>query len=281
MNIFESLVLGVVQGFTEFIPVSSSAHLEIFPKIFGWENPSTAYDTFLHIGTLLALLVFYRARIYKYTKSLFKIFDRSGLKNIDKQNIRVIRNILISSIPAGIFGFVLQDLISDFYDSPSNDSLSNFFILVAMFLVGVAFLVIPKILRNKKFSIESLSARGSLFIGLAQIFAFFRGVSRSGITILAGQFAGLKRVDAAEFAFLMSIPIMFATSVYSVLKLFSGSPELIQRDLLASMVGLVSSFVAGSFAIKFLISYLKNNSLAIFGYYRIAFAILIFVLLVA
>lgn len=280
MDIFQAILLGAIQGLTEFIPVSSSAHLDLVPKVLGWKNPNTVFDTFIHIGTFLALLFFYRKKILKYTRSLLKIYKYSSKE--DKENILIIRNVLISTIPAFLIGIFFNNLISVFYDSSEYDEISNFFIIASMFFLGIVFIVYPSFLKNKKVSISNLSIKKSFLIGFFQIFAFFRGVSRSGITILTGQFLGLKRVDAADFSFLMSIPIIFSTSIYSIYNLLKDYTDynFSSEELFAYLLGMFSAFIFGAIAINFLLNFLKKYSLKVFGYYRIMFAVFMFILLV-
>ncbi|MCS7317078.1 MAG: undecaprenyl-diphosphate phosphatase [Candidatus Dojkabacteria bacterium] len=281
MGIIEYAVLGIIQGLTEFIPVSSSAHLDIIPKMLGWNNPSTVFDTFLHLGTLIALLIFYRGKIKKYFVSTFKsVFKKSKQTEEDRKNIKIILLILSASIPALVTGLVYNQFISDFYDSAENDHVTNILILSSMFLLGCIFIIYPKFLKKKKVDLYKFTILKSFLTGVFQIFAFFRGISRSGITIISAQFLGLKRVDAAEFSFLMSIPVISATSLYSVYKILSSNEiTQTQEELTYYVIGMVCALLSGIFAIKFLLSFLSKYSLALFGYYRIVFAIICFLIL--
>jgi len=276
MNILEAMFLGILQGLTEFIPISSSAHLDVIPKIFGWHNPSTFFDTSLHIGTFLALLVYFRKKVYVYFAVLFKfIFNKKIIQKNDKHSLLILRNIILATIPAVIIGLLFEGYITNLFDSKELDKYSNLIISLAMISMGIVLIVYTRFLRGKRIEMHNLGALRSFIIGIAQAVAFIRGISRSGISIIASQFVGLRRIDAAEFSFLMSIPIMFLTSIYSICELFFLNNDSKNEYILPSIVGMFTSFIFGILAIKFLLSFLKNNSLAFFGVYRIVFGIII------
>lgn len=274
MSILQSIVLGIVQGLTEFIPVSSSGHLDLLPKILGWTTPPTAYITFLHLGTLVALIFFFRKKLLKYAKALVKVLKRDAQRTHEEsENLQIILNIVIASIPAGVIGFLFEKFISDFYDSAANTSSATLLTISAMATVGIIFLFVHKFFRVKKYDLGKLKYSKAFIIGISQTFAFIRGTSRSGITLITGQALGLKRVAAAEFAFLMSIPIITVTSLYGTYQLFHVPQEELDLILLPSLVGFLCSFLFGVLAIRFLINFLKSNSLVTFGLYRILFAL--------
>jgi undecaprenyl-diphosphatase len=276
MNILEAMFLGILQGLTEFIPISSSAHLDVIPKIFGWHNPSTFFDTFLHIGTFLALLVYFRTKIFTYLVVAFKfIFNKKLDQKSEKQSLFVLRNIILATIPAALIGLLFETYITNLFDNKELDKQSNLIIALAMIFMGILLIVYPRFIKGKRMEIYNLGILRSFIIGTAQAIAFVRGVSRSGVSIVASQFVGLRRIDAAEFSFLMSIPIMFLTSIYSIYELFFLNNDSKNEYILPSIVGMFTSFIFGILAIKFLLSFLKNNSLAFFGVYRIVFGILI------
>jgi len=278
MNILESIILGVVQGLTEFIPVSSSGHLELVPKFFNWSEPSTSYITFLHFGTLLALLLYYRKKLLKYVISFVKYLKKESGKE-EKADLVVLRNIIIATIPAGILGFFLGRFIESIYDNPENTRMATLFTAVAMIVVGVVFLFSNRLFANNKLNIDKLGANKALFIGIAQALALFRGTSRSGITLLAGQFAGLDRVSAAEFGFLMSIPVTLAAAALGTIDIIQDEGVNLVNNLPVYLAGLLSSFIFGYLAITFMISFLKKRGLRDFGIYRIIFGLIVLVVL--
>jgi undecaprenyl-diphosphatase len=274
MNILQSIALGLIQGFTEFIPVSSSGHLQLIPQIFGWEHPSTTFILFLHIGTLLALVLYFRNRIWRYIQVIFTWIKNRGQLEMKAQraDIDVIKRVIIAVIPAGVLGIIFDKVIGGFYDSTDN-AIPTLVTICAMAMFGVIFLFADKLFTGKKVSTDKLSIFKVLFIGLSQALAFVRGVSRSGITLISGQAMGLSRVDAAEFSFLISIPIITGTSILAVVDFLQLPSEQMQSDLLPSILGMLAAFISGYLAIRFLLDYLKHKGLALFGWYRILFAI--------
>lgn len=280
MDVFQSIVLGIIQGITEFIPISSSGHLDLIPRLLNWENPSTVFILFLHLGTLLALLYYYRKLIAKYLKVVFKFLRRNQkLKVKEKKDLDAMKNVLIAVMPALFIGIIFEKVISGFYDNTEDIKTIGLVILIPLILIGIIFLFEDRIFKKNKLQIDELRGYKALIVGLAQAMAFIRGVSRSGITLLAGQVVGLKRVSAAEFSFLMSIPVLTATSIYSIFKLLKLQSNEIQNELGLALVGAFAAFVSGLIAVKFLLRFLQSNSLKIFGIYRIVFGVIILLII--
>ncbi len=282
MNIFQAIILGLIQGITEFIPVSSSGHLYLIPQILGWATPSTIFIVVVDWGTLLALIYYYRGTIFKYIKVLGKFAANQGKLEIgdDKKSMMIIINIIIATIPAGIIGFLAESLISKFYDNPENFKLASLFTTLAMILVGIIFIYTEKFFLNNKLEITNLSVKKAFIIGISQAFAFIRGVSRSGITLLTGESIGLKPFDSAEFAFLMSIPIILASSIYETYKLLSLPQTQLNSELMAAIVGSFFAFLSGIVAIEFMLKYLKKHGLKNFGIYRIIFGLIVLIIII-
>jgi undecaprenyl-diphosphatase len=247
--VFEAILLGVVQGLTEFLPVSSTAHLIVLPWFFNWhsEVDTLTFDIALHAGTLCALLCC-------FWKDWVDIILR-------KQ--RLLGLILIASVPAGIAGLFFNDLIERSLRSPLIISLM-------LVVVGMVMLLSEKAFRYK--TADAVTFGDALLIGIAQAVAIVPGVSRSGITIAMGLFRGLEREASARFSFLLSTPIIAGAVVLHGRKAFN-SPENYDFTLFA--LGLISSFVTGFAAIKFLLSFLKKYPLNIFVFYRFAMAVVI------
>lgn len=276
MDIFQVAILGFIQGATEFIPISSSGHLDIIPRVLGWDNPSTALILFLHIGTLLALLTHYRKLILRYFKAVIKkLFSQKQLRRKEERDLKVFINTIIAVLPAIVIGVLFENLISNFYDRDSELRVIAPFIILPMIIIGIIFLFEERFFKNNKLKIEDLKINQVLIIGLSQAIAFIRGVSRSGITLIFGQLAGLKRVDAAEFSFLISIPILIGTSLFSLIEFLSLPREQLSDELLPALSGMIVAFITGLIAVKFLLSFLKNNSLKLFGIYRIALGLIL------
>ncbi len=253
-NILETIILGIIQGLTEFIPVSSSGHLVIAQYFFSGASDHLFLE-FIDIGTTLALLVYFRKRIWKILIDVFA-----------NKNVRLARNIIITAIPAGIVGYLLSDFINSSWFFGSI-----IVVLVGLVVVGTLMIIVDKLPRASQVENgEKLSAWRAFMIGIVQIFALIPGVSRSGSTMIAGKLAGLDSASAAEYSFLASLPIMLGV----MLKLFAGSTE---RAYLAShlellIVSNIAAFIAGMIAVRFMLRYLSRHGLGLFGWYRIGLA---------
>lgn len=281
-TLLQAAFLGIVQGLTEFIPVSSSGHLQIIPDLFGWKSPSTTFILLAHIGTLLALLIYFRQDLWQFALSLWRFARSQGkVKHGDRQNLSVIVKVVLATIPAGLFGLLLEQRIDSFYTDATTFPIPSVITATAMLVLGIVFLFAEKLFTGKKGDLNKLSLPGAILIGIMQVLALLRGVSRSGITILTGLGVGLTREGAARFSFLMSIPIMTATSLFAILDVLKSSEGLGNQDLVTGVVALITSFIFGFIAIKFLLSYLQRNSLAVFGWYRIAFAVIVLIIFLA
>jgi undecaprenyl-diphosphatase len=278
MDILQAIILGIIQGLTEFIPVSSSGHLTIVPYLLGWPTPSLTFDLALHAGTLFALLWFFRIKIFNLLRSLVNWRNPKGE---DRSNLKLILNVVIATVPAAIIGFLVQEMVSGLYKSEDPQTLqaSIIYTATALIVVGALFIISDYTFKQgKKINLEQLSRKEAFAIGVAQALALFRGVSRSGITLLAGQTLKLNRVDAAEFAFLMSIPIMIFTTVLSIKDLFSLSQDELSQTLAPALVGALAAFISGSIAIKYLLKFLRNHGLKQFGWYRLLFGLVTLIL---
>ena len=266
MNIFLVIILGLVQGLTEFIPVSSSGHLELIQQLLGARPDDFHYFLeLINFGTLLALFIYYRRRIVQILVDIFK-----------KHNFKLALNIIITCIPAGLAGLLLSDFIEN---APFFSSLTT--IAVAMGVVGFLMVKADKLPHLSKLRNENdLTKSRALGIGIAQTAALIPGVSRSGSTIVAGRIAGLNSESAADYSFLVSIPLMSAVCLKTLVS--SGAREYLMANLAPLAVPNLVAFLAGLFAISFVLKYLKRpGSLQTFGYYRLVLAgfILVFQLL--
>ncbi|MDO4978892.1 MAG: undecaprenyl-diphosphate phosphatase [Candidatus Saccharibacteria bacterium] len=267
MNPFESITLGLVQGLTEFIPVSSSGHLEVAQSILAGGARADDFHFFLELinfGTLLALLIFYRKRIWKIIKDIFI-----------NHNWRMAINLVLTSVPAGLIGLLLSDFIES---APFFSSLAV--IGTAMGLVGILMILVDKLPHLSKIkSEEELTHPRAFAIGLAQTFALIPGVSRSGSTIIAGRITGMDSKSSADYSFLASIPIMLAVCGKSLIS--SSSRAYIMDNLGMLALSNIVAFASGLIALTIVMKYLKKkNSLQAFGIYRVivSLGILIYVL---
>ncbi len=273
MNILEAILLGVIQGVTEFLPISSSGHLEVLPRLFGWGTPSTVFMIMLHVGTFMAILIYFRKKIFLYFQALINFLNKKADKS--KNELRIILRILVATIPAGILGYLLEKPLVDFYDNNLDNKLIFLLVAIPMIVIGIVFIVEKKWTKHHEKKIEEIKINNALVIGFAQALAFIRGVSRSGVTIISGRLVGLSRAEAAEFSFLMSIPILVVTSLYGFINLGGNNVSI---EIAPIIVGTMFSFLSGYFSIAFLISFLKRNSLAAFGIYRVIFGAILILL---
>jgi undecaprenyl-diphosphatase len=267
--LIQAIVMGVVQGLTEFLPISSSGHLIVVPELLGWDDPfieSLAFSVMLHLGTLVALLIFFRADWLRLVPAWFaSVRDRSIADDPDR---RLSWLLLISTVPAVIVGLLLNDLI----EAPFREAR-----LVAVTLVvGGAILWLAERVGRKTRVIADLSARGALGIGVAQALALVPGISRSGISISAGLFAGLDRESAARFSFLMATPITAGAGLYEVRKLITGEAG-VDVQVMPLAAGMVAALIAGLAAIAILLRFLRTHPTTIFVAYRLALAAVIVV----
>ena len=263
MNILESTVLGLVQGITEFIPVSSSGHLEITQRILGAGGRAEDFHFFLELinfGTLFALLFYYRQTIWEILQRVFV-----------KKDYKLALNILITSIPAGIIGLVLSKVIEKM---PFFSSLTT--IGFAMGFVGLIMIFVNKLPHLSKLKDENeLTPGRALAIGLAQTFALIPGVSRSGSTIITGRVMGLDSKSAAKYSFLASLPIMIAVCGKSLLS--SSSRAYITSNLGMLLLSNLVAFISGLIALQIVMKYFKKeNSIPSFGVYRVILSLGIF-----
>jgi undecaprenyl-diphosphatase len=244
----EAIVLGVVQGITEFLPISSTAHLVLLPRVLGWESPllhSLAFDVALHAGTLLSVIVCFRAE----------------LQRMIMHERRLIWFIAAATVPAGMVGLLLGDYIEGAFRDPR---------LIALMLVvfGVVMLIAERWRGNKE--VRDLTLLDAMTVGIAQAIAVVPGVSRSGITISAGLVRGMRRDDAARFSFLLSIPVIAAASALGAKDILSDGG--LGADMSAVAAGFLAAFATGVGAIVFLLRFLKTFSLNTFVVYRFALA---------
>ncbi len=276
MQAIQAIFLGIVQGLTEFIPVSSSGHLELIPALLGWTEVSTIFILFAHLGTLIALLAYFRTDLRQLFTLVIKNFA-GKLDHNEQQEWRTWQKVAIATIPAGLAGLLLENLIDQFY----SQELSAFVTSFAMIIIGVTFLITEKLLKNKKHDLKKLSWSAAGIIVLYQIFALLRGVSRSGATILSGILLGLDRVSAARFSFMMSIPLITATSIYGVYKLAQLSETDLRLELVPGLLTMVTAAIFGFLAIRFLLGFLSQHTLRVFGWYRIIFGFCAIIILFA
>ncbi|HJJ15805.1 MAG TPA: undecaprenyl-diphosphate phosphatase [Clostridiaceae bacterium] len=272
MEILHSLILGVVQGLTELLPVSSSAHLNLFPWVFGWSDISESFDVALHIGTLLAIIIFF----YKDWVQLIKGGYNQVVKKKKSTEGKIFWYIVIATIPTGIACLVLDKLSGKLIEilsgvfKTSQINTQMFIIAIALIVMGIILYVVDKNSKSK-IKYKDITFKQSLLISLSQaIAAAFPGVSRSGITMTVGRKMGVERESVAKFSFLLSTPIVAAAALYELKHFVFDLPFVI---------GVLASFIVGMFVIKFLLNYLKKGSFKVFAIYRVALGIIVLIIL--
>ena len=261
MTIIQSIILGVVQGLTEFLPVSSSAHLNLFPWVLGWGKMPESFDLALHIGTLLAIVIF-------FFKDWIKLFV-GGYKQVVKKEKstegKIFWSLVIATIPAGILSIILDKISSEIIGN--NLNLEMIVIAITLIVMGIVLYVIDKKAKsNTKY--KDINLKQSVLIGASQaLAAAFPGVSRSGITMTIARSLGLDRESAARYSFLLATPITVAAVIFDF-------KNIILTDI-SMWLGILASFLVGIAIIKFLLDYLKKGSFKAFAIYRIIVGLIV------
>jgi undecaprenyl-diphosphatase len=280
LDIFQSLVLGIVQGLTEFLPISSSAHLLIVPWLFGWNDKgitSLQFDVALHMGTLIAVLVYFasdwRRLIVAFVRSLTE--RRVG----DDPDRRLAWYLVIGSIPGGIVGLLAESKVDEMFHQPENIRTGIIVIAIMMILLA-ALLWLAERIGKRIYDLRNLSFGTAISIGLAQALAVIPGVSRSGSTITAGLFMNLKRETAARFSFLLATPIVLGAGLKKIYDALNDPAATITSDQWpAYIVGFLAAAISGFLCIYFLLRYLQRNSTLPFIVYRVLLGVVLIVLI--
>jgi undecaprenyl-diphosphatase len=272
-GLIHAAILGIVQGLTEFLPISSSAHLILVPKLLGWNDPfldSAAFDVMLHLGTLLALVVYFWRDLVRLLAAWLRSIGRRGVG--DDPDARLAWLLLISVVPAAVLGAALED----FFDRTFRDALAWVGVFI---LVGATLLWLAERWGARDRDLNQLTAVDAAIIGVGQALALFPGMSRSGTTIAAGLFLGLERAAAARFSFLMAVPVIAGAGLWKARTLVGAGLEGARTDQL--LVGVTVSAISGFLAVWFLLAFLRQNSTALFIVYRVVLAGLVFVFLLS
>jgi undecaprenyl-diphosphatase len=263
MDYILAILMGIAQGLTEFIPVSSTAHLRIIPELFHKEDAGAAFTAVIQIGTLLSLLVYFRKDILTLTKGFFISLLKKDFKNPD---FLISSYIIIGTIPIVIFGILLKRLIEHQFRSMT--------VIGSSLIIFAILLIASEIAGKKEKDINSLSVKDAVLIGLAQALALIPGASRSGVTICMALFLGYKRESAARYSFLLSIPSVLGAGLFELKEVIKGGNNF---DQISVIISTVASFISGLIAIEFLLRFLVNHRVNIFAYYRIALGAIILI----
>jgi undecaprenyl-diphosphatase len=267
VSVFEAIVLGITQGLTEFLPISSTAHLRIVPAFAGWEDPGAAFTAVTQLGTMAAVLLYFRADLLRIARAwLRSLRDPAARRELDA---RLGWYIILATIPIGIFGLAFKDQI----ETGARDL---YLISVTLIVLGLVLLAAEKVGRKDR-SIKQITRRDGIAIGFAQALALVPGVSRSGATITAGLFLGFDRTSAARFSFLLSVPAVVLSGVLEFASILNGS-EGQHVGLGALAIATVLAFVVGYASIAFLLRFLEHHSTIVFVVYRVALGTLVLVL---
>ncbi|MEI7520684.1 MAG: undecaprenyl-diphosphate phosphatase [Thermoleophilia bacterium] len=267
MSLLQSIVLGIVQGLTEFLPISSSAHLRIVPALFGWSDPGAEFTAIIQMGTMAAVVIYFRRDLWNVVTTWFRSLTRPRLRS--DLNARMGWYLIIGTIPIVIFGFLFRHQIETGARS--------------LYLMGVTLIVFGLLLGaadslgSKRRPVESVSRKDAIVVGLAQAMALIPGVSRSGATITAGLVMGFDREAAARFSFLLSVPAIVLSGLYELAKEVGGSGSM-GAGPGSVLVATIVSFIVGYASIAFLLRWLMKHSLYIFVVYRVALGLIVLIL---
>ena len=251
------VILGIIQGIAEFLPISSSAHLIIFRELFNigsniGNNVELSFDLALHFGTLLAIIIY-------FFKELWQILI-NGLFNLKKEDGKLFWYLILATIPAGIVGVLFEDVVDSFFRK------QLWLIALALIIMGVIIYLVDKYSKTTK-NMQEIKWYQALLIGCAQIFALIPGFSRSGTTITASRALGINRNDSAKFSFYLSIPVVAGATLFSLIK--DNTFTIISENLMVFGIGILISFLVGLLCISFLLKYLKKHDFKVFMIYRI------------
>ena len=263
---FKSFFLGIIQGFTEFLPISSTAHLKVVPYFFGWNDPGVSFSASVQLGSAVAIIYYFRNQISLIIDSFFSVLKhRKGFKDDDS---RLSIYIFVASIPIFVFGL----LIKIYWPNYSESNFRGLFSIAVTSIFMALLLALSEIYgkRNKLFADVNLN--DVILLGFAQSLALFPGVSRSGITLTSALFSGIERQTAARLSFLVGIPAISISGLVELLSLFRVSSVI---DFLPIIIGIISSFFSSILAIDLLLKFLTKNNTLVFVYYRLAFGVFI------
>jgi undecaprenyl-diphosphatase len=256
MTIIEAIVLGILQGTTEFIPVSSSGHLVLVPWLFGWGPPGLTYTVAVHFGTMLGVLVYFRQDWLGMLEGGLR-WTRERRLN---PQFKLLLLLIVGTIPAALLGYLFEDFFIRVFENP--------LVAALMLLVTAGLLLVSEALGQLRRTLDDLTWLDSLTVGLAQAFAIFPGISRSGATLAAGRLRDVKREDAARFSFLLATPIIMGASLFQLIDLLVLGTDSTHWLLL--IVGFLSSFFSGYLVIHWLLSFLRTRPTTIFALYCVA-----------
>jgi undecaprenyl-diphosphatase len=267
MDAFQAIVLGIVQGLTEFLPVSSTGHLRIVPAFLGWEDPGAAFTAVTQLGTMAAVLLYFRDDLWRIATTWLRSLRDAELRGT--LDARMGWYILLGTIPIGLAGLIFSDQIEE-------GARKLYLIGTTLIVLGLLLLVAERVARHDR-PLEKITRRDAIVIGIAQACALVPGVSRSGATLTAGLFLGFDRTSAARYSFLLSVPAVVLSGLFELRKI--GDED--GAGALPTAIATLLAFIVGYASIAFLLRWLVRHNLAVFVVYRIALGVLVIALTAA
>ncbi len=267
MDLWQSLILGVVQGLTEFIPISSTAHLKVIPEALGWGDPGVTFTAVIQLGSIAAVLWYFWGDIVDLSLGAWRAFQKRDWKD---QNWRISLGIAVGTVPIVLFGLLLKALVPDLDNSP----IRSLGAIALASIVMASLLAVAETIGKRTQTFENLKTRDGIMMGLAQALALMPGVSRSGSTITAGLLMGLERATAARFSFLLGIPAITLAGLVQ-LKTDVIDVGVSQSEWISLIAGTVSSAVFSYLSIAWLLKYLQKQNTWVFVWYRLGFGVVI------
>jgi undecaprenyl-diphosphatase len=284
MELWQAIVLGIVQGLTEFLPISSSAHLIIFPWLFDWDTPGLTFDASLHLGTLTAVVVFFRREVARMIAAVPRALSnpigiltgKAEHPTAQDTDARLGLLIAVATIPGLVLGLLFEERIDEFFHTDSTSTRAIAVIATMMIVVALVMLAAERVGRRNR-DVGCLDWRDAAVIGSAQAVALIPGTSRSGATISAGLFRGLKRADAARFSFLAGMPLILGAGLKSLYEVISEG--MTRHEVSLFLAGGISAAIVGFITIWGLLRYLEARSTMVFIVYRVTFGLFLLLML--
>jgi undecaprenyl-diphosphatase len=267
VNLLQAIVLGIVQGLTEFLPISSSGHLRIVPAFLGWDDPGAAFTAVIQLGTMAAVVLYFRADLWRIARAWLASLRDPGRRS--ELDARLGWYLVAGTVPIVVFGFAFRHQIE-------NGARDLYLIGTTLIVLGLVLLAAERVSRRDR-SIETLTRRDAIVVGFAQALALVPGVSRSGATITAGLFLGFDRVTAARFSFLLSVPAVVLSGLFELRGVVDGSAAG-SVGIAPTAVATLLAFVTGYASIAFLLRFLTTHTTAVFVAYRVVLGVAVLVL---
>jgi undecaprenyl-diphosphatase len=266
MSLFQAVILGIVQGLTEFLPISSTAHVKVVPVVLGWGDPGVAFTAVIQLGSIAAIIWYFWDDLTQVIANMVKSIRRSDYGSSD---FKLGLGILLGTVPIVFFGLLIKIFIPDFDNSPLRSTAT----IAVVSIVMAVLLAIAEVIGKRKRNFENLGLQDGITMGLAQTLALIPGVSRSGSTLTAGLFMGLERATAARFSFLLGIPAITLAGLVELQGLLSDGLGSI--GIVPLIGGLIAAVISSYLAIFWLIRFLKQHTTWVFVWYRLAFGVVI------